>query len=150
MKINTVPLSQVEVGYPLFAQQTAFALIEKVEIVPNKAGTGNNLLVITKLVDGQELALHEDGELREAKNLRYTTYIGLTPTEKYTEEMIAQKCKQLAVAVGFEGDDLETEHLVGQYVKVRLDVEVDTTGKYEPSNKINRFYPIKEEDGFNV
>ena len=150
MKRNTKPLSEIEIGVPVLAAGVYHAKLSKVEIKANKAGDGNNLVVMIKVLDTPVMT-HAGKELDNKGQCVNTRHISLKPTPDYDPD---QKLKELAVAIRHPSDqDLELEHLKDKLVMVKLSIREarkdESTGKEYPiSNEIDRFSPVSEDDTF--
>lgn len=151
MILNTKRLKDVEIGFPVIAEDLYHAKIVKPLVKPNKAGDGNNLVVQFKILDNP-LRLHKDGsEIENKGQLVLTRYFSLTPTPDYDPD---KAMKELAVAIRHPEDaDLQLEDLEGKMVIVKLTHRPagkdDKTGKeYGESNEVKRVTPVPEEDTF--
>lgn len=152
MKLNTKSLSDVELGYPIFAEADIFVKLEKVEVKPTKDGKSNQLCLSLKVLN--ESLVQEDGvDYENKRGLTYTHRIFLSPENtrdpEVAEEMMLKKLKELAIAVGQgANEDIDSNDLVGKNVKARM-VVTPAEGKYAKKNEFAHFYPITDEDGFN-
>jgi len=153
MKLNTKPLAQIELGFPVIHAGNYHVLImgDKLEVKPNKAGDGNNLFIMLKVLDNP-VTRFKDGESLENKGqIVVTRYISLKPTPDYDPD---RALKELAVAIGHPQDeDLELDHLRNKVCMAKISVQPkrkdEATGKeYDESNSVDRFTPIPEDDTF--
>ena len=150
MKLNTKPLSEIEIGVPVLSAGVYHAKISKVEIKQNKAGDGNNLMIMVKILDTPVMT-HAGKEIENKGQCVNTRHISLKPTDNYDPD---QRMKELAVAIGHPADqDLEVEHLKDKLIMVKLSVREarkdETSGKEYPiSNEVDRYSPVSEEDTF--
>ena len=93
-----------------------------------------------------------DSEIKEGPKgnyIRWTFEINGKPnrvwdTMSLSNEVSMQRLKGLAVAVKHPNPNFiaDTEELHGKGCMVRLKVEVDPSGKYDPKNTISAFKPI--------
>ena len=143
MKLNTAALSNVTLGTPVLAAGKYFARITKVEEKPTRDNSGTYINITCQL-HGQELPLHSGGMV---KNNNFNVFRGISTkvTENYDPNRM---WKELAVAVGHEGDELEDSHLIGKDVAINLTYKA-AEGSFKEGNEIARFLPIKPEDQFN-
>jgi hypothetical protein len=144
MKLNTKSLKDVEIGVPVIADGVYFAKRMKVEVKPNKAGTGNNLVVQLKLLN--ETLMSRAGEpLTNRGQFVFTTWIGLVASENYDPN---QRIKELALASGKGKDDEDfSVDDIAEFFKVKIGYQ-EASGQYQASNTVARFYAIKPEDKF--
>ena len=144
MKLNSTNLSEIKLGQPVLAEGVYFAKLS-VAVSPNKAKTGNNLVVTAKLLD-ETVVRREDGEEIENKGIKITRYISLVPTDNYNPD---ESLKQLALAVGMEDpSEVNTEDIDGKCTKVMLAYS-PANDRFGESNDLKRFLKIVPEDGFN-
>lgn len=153
MKLNVKSLKDVEIGIPVVTAGVYHARFDKVEVKPNKAGTGNNFVTMVKLLD-PTIVLHKDGsEVSNKGQFVLTRHIGLVPSADYDPD---QKIKEIAVAIKHpEEQDLNVEDVSNKLcmvkVGVRLERKDEKTGQtYPVSNEIERYTPIKEDDTFTA
>lgn len=139
MKLNTRALSEVESGFPIIADGTYNAKIHKVEVKPNKAGTGNNLKLLLQITD-QTVVNYEGKEMQNRNNIFVTRYISLVPTDDYDPD---RNLKELATAIGLPADeDLTTEALAGKELRVKVAYKAPE-GQYPAGNDIRSFYALR-------
>lgn len=154
MKLNVKALKDVEIGIPVIAEGVYHARLDKVEVKPNKAGDGNNLVIMVKILD-TPVHLHLDGkEITNNGQVVNTRHISLKPTDDYDPD---KTLKELSVAIKLAPEaDLNVEDLAGKIVMVKLGYRPETEDKVNPSKKyqaqnvIERFTPIKDDDTFTV
>jgi len=143
MKLNTQPLSDVKVGQPIIADGTYFARL-KLTVGPNKAKTGNNIVVKARIIS-ETLTRRDTSEEFQNKGITLTRWVSLVTTDNYNPD---ESVKLLALACGHEGDDVELEDIDGKYVKINVGY-APASGQYNESNDIKKFVKIVPEDGFN-
>lgn len=147
MKLNTAPLSEIEIGVPVIAPGTYFAKIkeDKVEMKPNKDKSGNVLHIPVSIVNDVILSQKDGKELANRGQFVLTHYISMVEKNGYHPD---QKLKELAVACKVPEDkqDFETSDIAG-YVKVKVGYKA-AEGQYQEGNFIDRVLPIKDEDNF--
>ena len=79
--------------------------------------------------------------------LKITDRFSLTPTDKYPKEKIGSRLRAVyeatfgKAAEGVPFNFGDTALYIGQSVTVRLDVEIDKEGKYDPKNKVSKWIP---------
>lgn len=155
MKLNTKRLADVEIGFPVISEGIYHARMESPELKPNKAGTGNNLVIKFKILD-PVLTLHKDGsEIANKGQMVLTRHFSMVPTPDYDPD---KAMKELAVAIGHpEDQDLELEDLDHKMVMVKVAYKpeqeeekngVPTGKKYPEGNDIKRITPLDPEDNF--
>lgn len=145
MKLNTKPLKDIEIGFPVVADGTYFAKVLKKDVVPNKAGTGNNLLIQVQILD-DKLIKRDGTQIENRGQLKLTRYIGLVPSDSYDPNTMI---KELAIASGKDKDsedDFDTDD-IAEFLKVKLTYKAPE-GQYQEGNDVSRFYPIKDTDNF--
>jgi len=148
MKLNTKSLADIELGQPLIAPGTYFFRIEKAEVSPNKARTGNNLVLELRLLDEKVMDWEGVKEI-ENRGLKYTRYTSLTITDTYDEDAMNRSLKEIAVAIGLPDDaDLNVEDIPGKCVKAQVRYR-EPEGTFSARNEIGKLYPIRPEDNFN-
>lgn len=152
MKLNTKPLAQIELGFPVVVEGVYHGRIEKAEIKENNAKTGNNLVVTYKVLDNP-VVRHKDGvEIENKGQVQPIRRYSLVPTPDYDPD---RYMKELAVAIGHPPEsDLEVENLADKLVMVKLSVKPkrkdEKTGKeYEESNDVDRVTPVPADDTFS-
>lgn len=143
MKLNTAALSTVTLGTPILEAGRYFARITKLEEKPTKDNKGTYINLTLKL-HGDELPKHEGGMV---KNHGFQIFRGISqvPTEKYDPN---KNWKELAMAVGYEGDELEESHLIDKDIAIVLSYR-PAEGTYAASNDVARFQKITAADNFN-
>jgi hypothetical protein len=150
MKLNTKPLSDIEIGFPVLAdKQVLFAKVVSKAIKPSKNKPGSNTLHLEfQVVD--PTVVKSDGTIIDNKgNLKFTYYIGFAPGPKYDPN---EKFKELAVALGVPEDkeDFELEDIVeGTYLKIVIKFE-PAKDSYPNRNSINGLRPILPSDNFDI
>lgn len=153
MKLNTKALADVEIGIPIIQEGVYHARIvgDKIQVKPNKAGDGNNLVVQYRILDPIVL-LHKDGkEIENKGQIVSTRHYSLVPTPDYDPD---QAMKELAVAIKHPPEkDLELDDLKDKLVMVKIvyrDTRKDekTGREYPPSNEVSRVTPMPEDDTF--
>lgn len=147
MKLNTAPLQEIDYGMPVLADGTYFAKIDdsKVQIKPNKSGTGQNLVIPITIVS-KELFTFDGKPLENRGQVKLTQYVSLVPKENYNPD---QRLKEVAVACKVPEDkqDFEVSDVRG-FIKVKV-VYNKPQGQFGDGNSIARFLPIKDSDNFN-
>lgn len=143
MILNKSKLSEVEVGFPVIEDGIYHCRLSA-EVQPNKAKTGNNLIIKHEILD--PVNDRQSGDPLERK-ITLTRYISLEPKEKYNPD---ETLKRLAVAIKSEGDDLSLEDLQGAIVKCKVaykPAERDPgTGKeYSEGNDIKGWDPVEDD-----
>lgn len=163
MKLNTKALAQVELGIPVIVEGVYHARIEEPRrddkgntwIKPNKQGTGNNLVVMYRILDPL-LVSHKDGkEIENKGQICLSRYYSLVPNETsgYDPD---KSMKELAVAIKNPPEnDLNVEDLGNKIVMVKIGVKEEEkdekTGKtYPMGNEVNRATPVPDDDTFTV
>jgi hypothetical protein len=150
MKLNTKNLKDIEIGRPVLSKGTYFARRRSAKIEPNKAKTGNNLVIEFQVLN-DELVTHDGNKVDNRGQCVYTRWISLVPTDKYDPD---QAIKELALASGRDKDDDRDFGLedIAEFMKIGLSVRAagpDKDGIQRPaSNDIDRFYPITPADNF--
>ena len=145
MKLNVKSLAEVEIGFLVVAPGIYHARIEKVEVKPNKAGTGNNLSVMFKVLD-PTVTLNKDGSTQANKgNVIVSRYYSLVPTDNYDPD---KNLKELAVAIKLAPEkDLNVEDLLLKIVNIKV-THKHAEGTYQEGNDVARVTPIKDDDMF--
>ena len=145
MKLNVKSLAEVEIGFLVIAPGIYHARIEKVEVKPNKAGTGNNLSVMFKVLD-PTVTLNKDGSTQANKgNVIVSRYYSLVPTDNYDPD---KNLKELAVAIKLAPEkDLNVEDLLLKIVNIKV-THKPAEGTYQDGNDVARVTPIKDDDMF--
>ena len=144
MKLNTQPLSDVKIGQPIIADGTYFAKLS-VAVTPNKAGTGNNLVVKAKIID-DTLTRRDTNEQFKNKGITLTRWVSLVPSDNYNPD---EAVKILALACGHEGDEVDEADIHDKFVKVNVGYSPATEKFNRDSNDIKKFVKITEADQFN-
>lgn len=144
MKLNRTALSEVELGQPIINEGTYFARLS-VTTKENNAKTGMNLVVTAKLHD-DTLTKRADSSEFQNRGIKLTRYISLVPTDNYNPD---ESIKQLALAVGHDGDDVDTADIEGRDCKVVIGYAPANDKFKRDSNPIDRFVKITEADDFN-
>jgi len=132
-------LGSIDTSLPVLAPGIHTVEIVSVEAVPRKDGTGRILRVVTKLAkDAQSI----DGRTIGAGFPLYRN-IGLTETERYSEEAILRALATFReAALGSKAGSLEPlSQFVGKLVRVRVKVERDST--YGTRSVIDQFVPVR-------
>lgn len=151
MKLNTKALKEVEIGIPIIQEGVYHARLDKVELKPNKAGDGQNLYIMVKVLDNPVQSKVDGKEIQNQGQVVCSRYISMQSTDTYDPN---KALKELAVAINHpENEDLEETHLKDKIVMVKIgwqDKRKDEkTGKeYAASNTIDRFTPVPAEDTF--
>lgn len=117
MALIDINLSEVPNVIPLIDPAVYTMLVKSIEFKPNKAGTGNNAVVVLKV--------HDEGP---NKDRELTDYISLK---------MATKLKRLALSAGitvFPPTGLATEEIVGKMVKAVISKNPYT----DPATQITR------------
>lgn len=154
MKLNTTSLAAVEAGYPILAEQMVIAKFTRAEVKPNKAQTGNNLVLECQIQDLELIRL--DGSTYDNTNkLKYRSFVSLTPTESRTEEMINRDLKRLQLAIGMpeDAEDIGTDDLLSHVVQAKLsysaprpkDDSNPSAGMWPEGNNVENFQPLPED-----
>jgi len=152
MKLNTKPLSEIEIGIPVLVAGTYHAKVHKKEIKANKAGDGNNLMIMVKILDNPVMT-HGGKETENKGQCVCTRHISLKPTPDYDPD---QKVKELAVAFKHPPEqDFGLEDITEDVIMVKLSVrdvrKDEATGREYPiSNEIDRFTPVSDDDTFTT
>ena len=156
MKLNTKPLSGIELRQTVVAAGPYYGRISNVEVKPQIANPAKTNLVVEVTILNPEVTSVK-GEVVENKGIRLTRNISMTETENYDP---ARRYKELAVAIGHpaaEDDtvDFNDQDMMNQDVEVIVEVEQavsgvsSTTGKsfdYPERNGIKRFQKIKDAE----
>lgn len=151
MKLNTAPLSGIEIGIPTIAEGNYHARIAKVEVKANKTGDGNNLVIQYKILDNPVLSYKDGKEIENKGQIVSTRYYSLKPTPDYDPN---KNLKELAVAIKHpEDQDLEETHLKDKMVMVKVvhkpEEKDEKSGKtYPAGNDVARVTPVPEDDPF--
>lgn len=155
MKLNTKSLAGVEIGIPVISEGLYHARIEKPQVKPNKAGDGNNLVIMFRILD-PIITLHKDGsEIANKGQIVNTRHFSLVATPDYDPD---KAMKELAIAIKLADDaDLEVEMLDRKVVMVKVTYApeqeeekngVKTGKKFPEKNDIRRITPVPEDDNF--
>lgn len=139
LSLLTEDLSNVPTTLPLLKESLYDLIITKVEAVPTKDGSGERLSITMKT---QTVAESVTGETINAGFPIYHN-IGITPTEKYSVEMIKRSLAAFAKAVGVATIQ-PLAQFEGKVVRVKLIVEQERTDektgkKYDARNGVKTF-----------
>lgn len=143
-------MKDVEIGILVIAAGVYHARL-KAEVKPNNAGSGNNLKIVAKILDGAVVAHKTGQEVTNKGQIMAFRHVSLVPTDDYDPDKVI---KELGVAVKLPVDaDVNVEDLDGKIVMIKLSVEKESTdektGKvYPEKNNIDRFTPVKDDDTF--
>lgn len=139
MKLNTKPLKDIEFGFPVLAAGTYIGKCVGKEVKPNKAGTGNNLVLEFKICDS-ELIKHDGTKIENKGNIQLTSYIGLVPTDKYDPN---SRIKELAVASGRDKDSEDDFDVadIAEYMLLKVSYK-KAEGQYQEGNSIDGYKPV--------
>lgn len=140
MKLNTTPLTNIELRSPVLADGSYHAQIIAKEVKPNSAKTGNNLFLEFKVVD-PILTKRDGSQVENNGNATYSRHISLVPTAKYNPD---KQLKELAVALKVPADkqDFDLEDVQG-YVMIKLKYK-PADGQYMEGNDIVGFLPCED------
>jgi hypothetical protein len=154
MKLNTEPLSGIELRQTVVTAGPYYARISAVEIKPQVADPSRTNLIVEVTLDDPEVT-NTKGEIVENKGIRLSRNISMHKTEKYDP---GRRYKELAIAVGHpaatdDSVDFDDKDMLNQSVEVIIEVEEAEagtsakTGKkfdYPQRNQIKRFQKIKD------
>ena len=153
MKIETSNLKTVERGFPIIAAGVYTAQVE-VEIKESKTlddfGNPKNNLVVTATILDEELP-KKDGTMMKNNGMKLNSYIGLTLTEKYTQDILDARVADLVAAVAESDDDMMEEmdtevfNDTARYCKIQIIVDPAKNGGLE-RNSIKRFIRLTDEE----
>lgn len=152
MKLNTAPLSGIELGTPVIQEGVYHASI-RAELKPNKSGDGHNLNLSAKVLDSPVYLFDDGKEIENKGQVMVFRTMSLKATEKYDPN---KNLKELAVAIGLGAeDDLNIEDLQDKTVMIKVShrgAETDpSSGRtYKARNEIDRFSPVSEDDPFEA
>jgi hypothetical protein len=154
MKLNTEPLSGIELKQTVVASGPYYARISAVEIKPQVVNpTRTNLIVEVTLNDPE--VTNTKGEIVDNKGIRLTRNISMHQTDKYDPN---RAYKELAVAIDHpaatdDSIDFNDSDMLNQSVEIIVGVNEaesgtnEATGKkfdYPQRNTIRRFNKIKD------
>lgn len=146
MKLNTKPLKDIEFGFPVLAAGTYFARVIGRAVKPNKASTGNNLVLEFQILD-DTIVKHDGTKIENKGQIKLTSYIGLVATDKYDPNT---RIKELAVASGRDKDsedDFDVDD-IAEYMKIKVSYKA-AEGQYGEGNSIDGYKPITDADQFS-
>ena len=138
MKLNTKPLSEVKLGMPVLADGPYLATLFKHEVKPNAKGTGDNLMLMFKLVP--QTKFDREGHDVSNESIVMSLYASLVETENYDPN---RRLCELADAFELDkSEDLTTEVLdkaaaEGQVVCLEVGYQAPE-GQYGERNNIKR------------
>lgn len=145
MKLNTKPLKDIEFGFPVLSSGTYYAKTTSRAVKPNKAGTGNNLVLEFQILD-PEVIKHDGTKTENKGQIKLTSYIGLVATDKYDPN---SRIKELAVASGRDKDsedDFDVDD-IAEFMKLKISYKA-AEGQYGEGNSIDGYKPITDADQF--
>ena len=131
-------VSSIDTSFPRLQKGLYELSCTAAELLDNKAGTGKNLKLQFKTTQS---GYSTSGE-QVAPGYNITTFVALTPTPKYTEQMIAKNLASLMKSADMSGspraviDNPAT--LVGKVVNATVAVQPANDG-YAESNKISNY-----------
>lgn len=142
--INALPLdtevSSIDTSYPRATPGTYAMLIDSAEIKPNKAGTGENLVLKLKSTTPITQTNGKDSFVPGAFKL--THYISLEVTEKLTAESISRSVAHLAKAARVSGSLRQVlaqpSPLQGKIVDTKVRIKQETS-EYPEGNEVAQF-----------
>lgn len=144
MQLNTKDLNTIpKDDYPIFADGIYFCKIKEAKVEPSKSGNGK-LLKIQLVPSGDTLPLRSGSEIKNNGRIIFDMF-SLTPTENYDPD---RKLAEIANAINLKEGNLSLESLLGQWVKIKLGYKPEKDS-YPEANKVNKYLPITEADGFN-
>lgn len=150
MILNTKPLADIELGFPIVNNGVYFLKIrkDKIEIKPNKKGDGKNLVIPVQVLNDRLEVWKDKNETFETQDnngkAMFNVYISLTPKDNYDPN---EKIKELAIASNHpEDQDFEVKD-IADYVKAKVKFN-PAKGDFGAGNQVDRFYPIEESDNF--
>lgn len=149
MKLNTTALSTVETGFPLLAAGRYFARIESLEEKSTKDQKGTYINIKLKL-HGAELPKHSGGFV---KNNGLCLFRGISQVTTYNDDGSVKydpnkNWKEVAIAVGFEGDEITPEDIIGKDIAIVVAYKA-AEGSYREANEVSWFQKITDKDQFN-
>jgi hypothetical protein len=150
MILNTKPLADIELGFPIVNNGVYFLKIrkDKIEIKPNKKGDGKNLVIPVQVLNDELEVWKEKTETfeRQGNNGKsmFSVYISLTEKENYDPN---EKIKELALASGHPEDKDFSIADISEYVKAKVKFQ-PAKGDFGAGNQVDRFYKIEDSDNF--
>lgn len=134
-------INDVNTDYPILPASWYVFRIDGAKKEPNRAGTGENLVVPLKLV---EPAQDKKGET-VSPGMVLTHRCSVTPTEKYTVDMLKKNVSRLAKAAGLictVRDIINNPSMLdGKALKVKVKVNKETS-EFPESNGAGDFAAI--------
>ena len=151
MKLNTQALSQVTIGTPVLQPGPYFVKIRSAVIKAQKGPkTGQNLNLTLAIIEGSVTG-YDQKTYKNNGEMAFFDTVSLAMTDIYDPN---KRLKEISEAVGNVGDDLDSDTLVGKFVKVQVKYSPASTGKdgtpYNEKNIIGRYQLIVPADNFNT
>lgn len=152
MDLNTAPLSTIDrEQFPMLAEGVYFAECTSAEVKEKKDGSGQNLLLVFKILDEYVNTAKNE----EIKNSGYTLrqYVSLNakPGSNYNPDKQLARLADAISGFGQPGlqdpERLQLEDLVGACLKLKVGIS-QATEKYDAQNTIRDWYAIRESDNF--
>jgi hypothetical protein len=133
-------VSSIDTSFPRALPNIYEMTVDDAQTRPNKAGTGNNLVL--KLKSLSEVPTTDGGTL-PGGSFTLTHNVSLAPTEKYTPTNIAKNLAGIAQAAGLSGitprQIIDSPMLlVGKTVRVKVGIRKETA-EYPESNEVKQF-----------
>lgn len=137
--ILNVDLTSVDTSYPLLAAGVYPFTVAKCEYGKTKDGTGNLVKIQLKL----NVAAKDIKGAPVNVGFTINDQISVTPSEKYTTDMITRALKKFREGVVGKapGPFAPIDQYVGQTVVANISIEEDKNGKYEPRNRVKAYVP---------
>lgn len=130
-------LSSVDTSMPILAADVYDLKIHEAKVAPNNEGTGQVLKLALKTT--------KDAQSKSGENINagFPIFhnIGLSPTEKYTKDMIKKNVASFLEAVGAGMTLNPVERLIGRNVRAKVTIQPERD-QYPESNRIGRFVKI--------
>lgn len=136
--ILSVDLSGVDTSFPLLPAGLYDLVVDGVKVEPNKAGNGRNVVIALKTTTDTTSV---KGEALN-KGFPITTYISLTPAEKYNEASIKRGLALFQQACGIKGQFQPVSQYKDKIVRCKVTIR-PAKGEFEESNSI-KFVPPGE------
>lgn len=138
LNILNEDLTTVDTSRPLLAKASIDLQVASLKLEPNKAGTGQNINIMFKTVNP------ERSTSQETINPGFPVFhtMSVTPTEKFTPDMIKKNLRLFQVACDGEsaaGKFGDGQQYVGKTLTAIVGIREDASGSYPPSNTISRF-----------
>lgn len=134
-------LTTVDPSYPVLPAGSYVMKVSDIKVEKAKDGVGDNLVIKLSL----DQQAKDDRGRQVFPGHIITDRISLATTAKYSEESIQKRLKAFQLAHFKESECpakfAPIDQYIGKQLTVKLRIEEDSTGQYDPSNRIAKYVP---------